>query len=29
MEDIDIARSVTKENIEDIANKYGIERDYL
>ncbi len=29
MEDIDIARSVTKENIEDIAKKYGIERDDL
>ena len=29
MEDIDIARSIAKDNIEEIAKKYGIERDDL
>ena len=29
MEDIDIARSVTKDNIEKVAKKYGIKRDDL
>ena len=29
MEDIDIARSIVKDNIEEIAKKYGIERDDL